>query len=129
MDLEELEELITKKADEWYELFVIDSFSKIHWNLDWKNARWFQNRCMEEMQELVQKLNVAVVMLHHTNKNWTFEWTQKIADLSNVFILIQKEESDYWEEYRKYILSKDKFVHNKVVNAIYRKWVYELFNA
>ena len=126
IDLSDLEELIYTKSKEWYELFIVDSFSRIHGNLDWKNARGFQNKCMEELQELVQKLNVAIVLLHHTNKNWTFEWTQKIMDLSNVFILIQKEENEYWEEYRKYTLSKDKFVSNKTVNAVYRKWEYEL---
>jgi hypothetical protein len=126
IDLSDLEELIYTKSKEWYELFVVDSFSRIHGNLDWKNARGYQNKCMEELQDLVQKLNVAVVLLHHTNKNWTFEWTQKIMDLSNVFILIQKEENEYWEEYRKYTLSKDKFVSNKTVNAVYRRWEYEL---
>lgn len=126
IDLSDLEELIYTKSQEWYELFIVDSFSRIHGNLDWKNARGFQNKCMEELQELVQKLNVAIVLLHHTNKNWTFEWTQKIMDLSNVFILIQKEENEYWEEYRKYTLSKDKFVSNKTVNAVYRQWEYEL---
>ena len=125
IDLSELEELLYTKSKEWYELFVVDSFSRIHGNLDWANARGHQNRCMEELQELVQKLNIALVILHHTNKNWTFEWTQKIMDLSNVFILIQKEEDEYWEEYRKYLLSKDKFVSNKVVKAVYRKWEYE----
>lgn len=125
IDLSELEELLYTKSKEWYELFVVDSFSRIHGNLDWANARGHQNRCMEELQELVQKLDIALVILHHTNKNWTFEWTQKIMDLSNVFILIQKEEDEYWEEYRKYLLSKDKFVSNKVVKAVYRKWEYE----
>ncbi len=126
IDLEDLEELIYMKSQEGYELFVVDSFSRIHWNLDGKNARGYQNRCMEELQELVQRLNVAIVMLHHTNKNWTFEGTQKIMDLSNVFILIQKEENEFGEEYRKYILSKDKFVSNKSIDAIYRQWEYEL---
>lgn len=126
IDLEDLEKMIYVKSQEWYELFIVDSFSKIHWNLDGNNARKNQNRVMEEMQELVQKLNVAVVMLHHTNKNGTFEWTQKIADLSNVFILIQKEKNEYWDEYRKYILSKDKFVHNTEICACYKVWKYEL---
>lgn len=127
IDLSDLEQLIYDKSKEGYELFVIDSFSRIHGNLDWLNARGSQNKCMEELQELVQKLNVAVVVLHHTNKNWTFEWTQKIMDLSNVFIMIQKATDEYWEEYRKYILSKDKFVHNKTVDAVYRWWTYEKF--
>ena len=125
IDLEDLEKLLVEKSQEWYELFVVDSFSRIHWNLDSQTARTSQNRCMEELQELVQKLNIAVVMLHHTNRNWTFEGSQKIKDLSNVFILIEKEKNEMWDEYRKYILSKDKFVHNKEVNACYRMWKYE----
>ena len=127
IDLEDLEELIAKKADEGYELFVVDTFSRIHWNLDASSSRTSQNRCMEELQELVQKLNVAVVMLHHTNRQWTFEGSQKIKDLSNVFITIQKEESETWSEYRRYILSKDKFVRNKFVDAVYNMWRYEKF--
>ena len=55
IDLADLEELIYTKSKEWYELFIVDSFSRIHGNLDWKNARGFQNKCMEELQELVQK--------------------------------------------------------------------------
>ena len=47
---------------------------------------------MEELQELAQKLNVAIVMLHHTNRQGTWEGSQKIMDLSNVFIIISKEE-------------------------------------
>ena len=66
-------------------------------------------------------------MLHHTNKNWAFEGTQKIMDLSNVFIMIQKATDEYGDEYRKYILSKDKFVHNKTVDAVYKGWLYEKF--
>jgi len=127
IDLEDLEELIANKADEGYELFVVDTFSRIHWNLDASSARTSQNRCMEELQELVQKLNVAIVMLHHTNRQWTFEGSQKIKDLSNVFITIQKEESETWSEYRRYVLSKDKFVHNKAVDAVYNMWRYEKF--
>jgi predicted ATP-dependent serine protease len=127
IDLEDLEELIAKKADEGYELFVVDTFSRIHWNLDASSSRTSQNRCMEELQELVQKLNVAVVMLHHTNRQWTFEGSQKIKDLSNVFKTIQKEESETWSEYRRYILSKDKFVRNKFVDAVYNMWRYEKF--
>lgn len=41
-------------------------------------------------------------------------------DLSNVFIMIQKATDEYGDEYRKYILSKDKFVHNKTVDAVYK---------
>lgn len=125
IDLDELEQLITDKAWEGFEMFVIDTFSRIHGNLDWMNSRGYQNRCMEELQELVQKLNVAIVMLHHTNKEWKFEGTQKIKDLSNVFITIEREENQYGESLRKYILSKDKFVHNTEITARFNKWKYE----
>ena len=127
IDLSDLEQIIYDKSKEGYELFIVDSFSRIHGNLDWLNARGNQNKCMEELQELVQKLNIAIVMLHHTNKNWAFEGTQKIMDLSNVFIMIQKATDEYGDEYRKYILSKDKFVHNKTVDAVYKGWLYEKF--
>lgn len=125
IELQELEELIYNKSKEWYELFVIDSFSRIHGNLDGQNARGYQNKCMEDLQELVQKLDVAIVMLHHTNKFWKFEGTQKIADLSNVFIFIQKENDDGWWECRRYLLYKDKFVTSKELKIRYTWWSYE----
>lgn len=127
LSLQELEILIEEKALQWYELFVIDTFSRIHWNLDSQTARTSQNKCMEELQELVQRLWIAIVMLHHTNRTWTFEGSQKIMDLSNVFILIQKDEDFDGKDYRRYTLSKDKFVHNKEVCAYYRWWIYEKF--
>jgi RecA-family ATPase len=74
---------------EGYQLFVVDTFSKIHGNLE-KDARNNQNKCMEELQELAQRLDVAIVMLHHTNRAGTWEGSQKIMDLSNVFIVITK---------------------------------------
>lgn len=127
LTLQELENLIEEKTLQGYELFVIDTFSRIKWNLDSNTARTSQNKCMEEMQELVQRLWIAVVMLHHTNRQWTFEGSQKIMDLSNVFILIQKEKDCDEKDYRRYTLSKDKFVHNKEVCAYYHWWVYEKF--
>ncbi len=73
---------------------------------------------MEELQEIAQRLNVAIVMLHHTNRAWTWEWSQKIMDLSNVFIVITKMD-DWDEEYRNYKLMKDKYVVNKEVDVYY----------
>ena len=125
IDLDALEKLIYEKTEEWYELFVIDSFSRIHGNLDGQNSRGYQNKCMEDLQEMVQKLDIAIVMLHHTNKFWKFEWSQKIADLSNVFIFIQKEQDDYGAECRKYLLYKDKFVTSKELKIRYTWWTYE----
>lgn len=116
--LEKLEQIIEVSAMEGYQLFVIDTFSRIQWNLE-KDARNSQNRCMEHLQELAQRLNIAIVMLHHTNRSGTWEGSQKIMDLSNVFIVITKEID--WEdhEYRKYKLLKDKYVTNKELDIYY----------
>ena len=65
--LDELVELIAEKTKEGYELFVIDSLSKIQGNLT-QEARSHQNQTMETFLALVQKLNIAVILLHHTNK-------------------------------------------------------------
>jgi hypothetical protein len=67
---------------------------------------------------------VAIVMLHHTNRQWTWEWSQKIMDLSNVFIVITKEIDWEEQEYRKYKLMKDKYVVNKEVDVYYYWWKY-----
>ena len=125
MDLQDLEKLIYEKVEEWYELFIVDSLSRIHGNTDGQNSRGYQNKCMEELQEMVQKLDIAIVLLHHTNKFWKFEWSQKIADLSNVFMFIQKEQDVYWWDCRKYTLYKDKFVTTKEMKVRYSWWVYE----
>lgn len=125
MDLQDLEKLIYEKVEEWYELFIVDSLSRIHGNTDGQNSRGYQNKCMEDLQEMVQKLDIAIVLLHHTNKFWKFEWSQKIADLSNVFMFIQKEQDDYGYDCRKYTLYKDKFVTNKELKVRYSWWKYE----
>lgn len=121
--LDKLEQIISVASMDWYQLFIIDTFSKIHWNLE-KDARNNQNKCMEELQELAQRLNIAIVVLHHTNRQWTWEWSQKIMDLSNVFLIITKEEDGEWNEYRKYKLMKDKYVVNKEVDVYYYWWKY-----
>ena len=123
--LPRLKQIIEISALEWYQLFVIDTFSRIQGNLE-KDARNNQNKCMEELQELAQRLNVALVILHHTNRAWTREWSQKIMDLSNVFITITKENSWIpWEdEYRHYELRKDKYVVYKELDIYYYWWKY-----
>ena len=126
ISLQRLEQIIQVWAMDWFQLFVIDTFSRIHWNLE-KDSRNNQNKCMEELQELAQKLNVAIVMLHHTNRQWTREWSQKIMDLSNVFIVISKEMDAEMVEYRHYALLKDKYVMSKEVDVYYRWWRYERF--
>lgn len=123
ISLQKLEQIIEVAAMDGFKFFIVDTFSRIHGNLE-KDSRNSQNKCMEELQELAQRLNVAIIMLHHTNRQWTREWSQKIMDLSNVFIMITKEEDWEWQEYRKYKLLKDKFVVNKEVDVYYYWWKY-----
>lgn len=126
IELSKLEQIIEVSAMDGYQLFVIDSFSMIHGNSG-NDARWNQNKCMQELQELAQKLDVAIIVLHHTNRTWTWEWSQKIMDLSNVMIVISKERDAEWEEYRNYALIKDKYVNNVDVDVYYHGWKYERF--
>lgn len=126
MSIQNLEQLICTLSMEGYKLIVIDSFSMIHGNA-WNDARGNQNKCMQTLQELAQRLDIAIVVLHHTNRTWTWEWSQKIMDLSNVMIVISKEKDAEWEEYRNYALIKDKYVSNKEVDVYYRWGKYERF--
>ena len=126
LELDKLVSLIRKKAEEGYELFVIDTFSKILWNLNSQTARTNQNKCMEVFQSLVQELNIAVVMLHHTNRQRTWEGSQKIMDLSNVFITIEKSDDWTWVPSRIYKLMKDKYTPDKEIELRYnvKTWEY-----
>lgn len=126
LELDKLVSLIRKKVEEGYELFVIDTFSKILWNLNSQTARTNQNRCMEVFQSLVQELNIAVVMLHHTNRQGTWEGSQKIMDLSNVFITIEKSDDWTWVPSRIYKLMKDKYTPDKEIELWYdvKTWNY-----
>ena len=126
IDLDKLVQYIEIKAIEWYKLFVVDTFSRIHWNLE-KDARNNQNKCMETLQELVQRLWIAIVMLHHTNRQWTWEGSQKIMDLSNVFIVLERDYDWVWEPLTKYKLMKDKYTPNVELSLYYRNWKYEEF--
>lgn len=126
IDLDMLLKVIELQALAWFKFFVIDTFSRIHGNTN-ENSRGNQNKCMEELQELAQRLNVAIIMLHHTNRQGTWEGSQKIMDLSNVFIVISKQMDAEGEEYRNYKLMKDKFVVNKEVDVYYHWWRYERF--
>ena len=126
IDLDKLVQYIEIKAIEWYKLFVVDTFSRIHWNLE-KDARNNQNKCMETLQELVQRLWIAIVMLHHTNRSWTWEGSQKIMDLSNVFIVLERDYDWTWEPLTKYKLMKDKYTPNVELSLYYRNWKYEEF--
>lgn len=126
IDLKMLLQVIEIQAIAGFKFFVIDTFSRIHGNTN-ENARGNQNKCMEELQELAQRLNVAIIVLHHTNRSWTREWSQKIMDLSNVFLVISKQMDAEWEEYRNYKLTKDKYVPVKEVDVYYKWWKYERF--
>lgn len=123
ISLEALELLINEKAMLWYELFVIDTFSRIGWNM-LNEARESQNKCMAALQEMAQKLDVAIVVLHHTNRSGTWEGTQKIMDLSNVFIIIEKDSNCDGVPYRRYKLMKDKFTPDKEIELYYKGWEY-----
>lgn len=125
LSLDKLVNIISEKALEWYEFFVIDTFSRIEWNLNSQIARTSQNKCMETLQEMAQRLDIAIMVLHHTNRAWTFEGSQKIMDLSNMFILIEKDVDWEWEEYRRYKLMKDKYTTNQEVELYYHGWKYE----
>jgi len=117
--LEDLVELITEKTKEWYELFVIDSLSKIQGNLT-NEARSHQNQTMETFLALVQKLNIAVILLHHTNKFGKFEGSQKIFDFSNVFITMAKQEDEFVKiPSRIFKLEKDKYVNDVELDMYY----------
>lgn len=126
ISLQKLQQIIEVSAMDWYKLIIIDSFSMIEGN-SWNDARWNQNKCMKALQELAQKLDIAIVVLHHTNRQGTWEGSQKIMDLSNVMIVISKEVDAEGEEYRNYALIKDKYVTNRDVDVYYRWWRYERF--
>lgn len=126
ISLQKLEQVIEVAAMDWYKFFVIDTFSRIHGNTN-NDARGHQNLCMEHLQELAQRLNVAIIMLHHTNRQGTREGSQKIMDLSNVFMVISKEIDAEWEEYRNYKLMKDKYVVSRECDVYYHWGRYERF--
>jgi hypothetical protein len=115
IELEDLIKLIIEKSEQWYSLFIVDTFSKITWNLQSDKAHSSQNKTMERMQELCQKMWIVVVLLHHTNKAGEFEGSQKIMDLSNVFITITRDDDAMYWDITKYALTKDKFVNIKEI--------------
>lgn len=126
--LKELTELILEKNNNWYWLFVIDTFSRIEWNLVNNTARTSQNKSMEILQELAQKTGATIIILHHTNKSGKFEGSQKILDLSNMFILISKESDLQQWEYTKFKLIKDKFTSNKEINISFQDKTYQVLD-
>lgn len=122
--IDDLIDIIVKKNNEWVELFVVDSFSKIKWNSDTEHTRGNQNTVMQKLQSLCQNLWIVIVLLHHTNKAGVFEWSQKIMDDSNVFIVMWREVSPMWNDITKFSLSKDKFVSYTDIQTMFDKWEY-----
>ena len=70
ISLQKLEQVIEIWAVEWYKLFVVDTFSRIHWNLE-KDARNNQNKCMEELQECYTTL-IVVERGKVVKRLWTY---------------------------------------------------------
>lgn len=126
LELSQIVEMIQKKQKEWYWFFVIDTLSRIEWNLDSSKAHTKQNETMQVLQDVCQKLWVVVVLLHHTNKKWEFEGSQKIMDLANVFIMMNREEWLMGDKITKFTLTKDKFVSYTELETRYENWEYKL---
>lgn len=110
LSIEELIDIMLKKLEENIGLFVVDSFSALHWLHNDASATINQSTAVKKLQEFVQKTGACILMLHHTNKTWVFEGSQKIKDLANVFIQISKDEDARGNKKTKFTLSKDKFV-------------------
>ena len=124
--IEELIDIMLQQLEKNIKLFVIDTFSRIKGNLDGANAHRSQNATMEKLQEFAQNTGACVIVLHHTNKTWVFEGSQKIMDLSNVFISISREPDSRWDMKTKFTLTKDKFVHNTEIVCDYVQGEYVL---
>lgn len=120
----DLVEMIKEKQKKGYGFFVVDTFSRIEWNLDSSKAHTSQNEAMQILQDLCQAIWVVIVLLHHTNKKWEFEWSQKIMDLSNVFIVMSRDEDLMWDKITKFTLTKDKFISHTEIEAKYENWEY-----
>ena len=126
IELEELVNMVIEKEKEWYWFFVVDTFSRIKWNLDSWKAHTSQNKCMEVLQDLCQNLWIVIVLLHHTNKAGSFEWSQKIMDLSNVFLVMSRDEDGFGDRITKFTLTKDKFITYTEIETKYNNWEYVL---
>lgn len=124
--IDELINIMLEQLEKDINLFVIDTFSRITGNLDWANAHRSQNATMEKLQEFAQNTGACVILLHHTNKAWVFEGSQKIMDLANVFISIEKTEDPFGTPKTKFVLSKDKYISNVEIWTDWQKWEYVL---
>lgn len=117
--MEELIQVMSAKVLEWFEVFVVDTLSKITWFID---DRWVQQQAkiIETFQSFVQSTGAVVILLHHTNKNWEFAWSKAIKNRSNVFILMSRDDAS-WIPVTLFELTKDKYVSNVSVYAVYDK--------
>lgn len=112
---DDLYKLLIEKSNQWYGFVVIDTFAMIEWNADDK-AYYNQNKCMENLQKIVQNTWLCILQLHHTNKNGVMEWSKKILNLSNTLITLTQCIDDYsWETYTEWTLTKDKFTTKNIV--------------
>lgn len=124
--LNELLKKLLELKQEWYELVVIDTFSKIEWNT-WGNSWQCQNKCMIELEHFAQQTWMVLLLLHHTNKLWKFSGSQKIYDLSKVVYAITRIEWEWLEWWRDYTCLKDKYgCMWKTIRAGYEQWKYVL---
>lgn len=124
IDLDWLVDKIVEKYEEWYELFVVDTLSRIQGTLDASSKYSKQNEIMEKLQELVQNTGICLILLHHTNKKGELEGSQKIVDLANVVIQLKKEEDPFGDTISKLLLEKDKYVDYKEIEFIYKNGQY-----
>lgn len=123
LDIDELVELLLNKQSQWYNLFVIDTFSRIKWNLD-EHSRWSQNKTMEKLMALCENTWMCIILLHHTNKKGEFEGSQKIQDLARVFITVERDNDPRGDKTTTFTLTKDKFVNFTEIEAMFQDWKY-----
>lgn len=117
---------IKELNEQRYRLIVVDSFSSI---ADAKDKLETQNEIIETFHEVVKVMNICLIWVHHFNKSWKdYAGSQKIEDLSQVFIgiLPNRSESGVW--YREFILRKDKnFGDVKTIKTVMINWEYDIY--
>ncbi len=119
-------ELIWDLYSKWYRLFVVDSFSSI-WSA--KDDLKAQNEVISAFHEIVKKLSILIVWVHHFNKySWKSSWSQKIEDLSNVVINLTPKIDHNWCSYREIAIIKDKnFWEQKEIKVVFQHGEYDLY--
>lgn len=119
--LETICEKIYDHMDQWYSLFVVDTFSSIEWADKYEN----QNIIIRTFHDICKITWACIILVHHFNKSKIdISGSQKLSDLSNVVIILQTEE--IWPHiWVKYTLVKDKAFHWKKELVLIRKnWKY-----